>query len=176
MTGFAFMRDRRWPVEEDSVGGDSGDPQTNHGGTAAGYKIGDRESTTRQVFWLGLKAYLWPRDAFPGADKSFLSRLGAFVGFNLTTPKEDWFLGIAFEPAPGLDLSVGRFLGKKTHRAPGYEVGDTLEVRHIPEEGVPSVPTIKKRSWGWFLGVTVDANFFRAVFGQALGNTGVNLG
>ncbi|MDP1857484.1 MAG: hypothetical protein Q8K82_02375 [Gemmatimonadaceae bacterium] len=109
---------------------------------------------------IGLEYYfIQNRDSYPGAARGW-SMIGAFGGISVNY-LNNFFLGLAIEPVPGVNLTGGWHRGK-----------ETILQRPLAPDSVISTataPTTEHYRTRPFVSVGLDLQLFRKIFGKVIG-------
>lgn len=116
-----------------------------------------RDDGDRQVFpVLFFSIYLKPFDAESPWSRYDWWPPSISLGFSLTSPSKDFFLGLSFEARRNVQLTAGLHVGKVTALAPSGYVDPTSS----------TAPTTKQQfKAGAFLGATFNIDFIKGLFG-----------
>lgn len=117
----------------------------------------DQQPTAHYL--VGFNYYFGGRDSYPGVTKNRWMP-GALIGIGLENTRQ-FFLGANFEPALGIDLSVGVHYGEQTALQLGYMVDQTA----LPS-GSTTAPTRTIMKTGVFGMIGFDLNIFRRFMGS----------
>lgn len=117
------------------------------------------------LFWLGAKTYVYPgaRTSFPGGDGGLSVSL--LVGVGLAAGSVDWLVGVGLEGWTGVDVVAGFHFGSEAT----LRSNDDFVLNNGTESTIPTVSVGTRRP---FVGLTFDADVFKAIFGKAVADQG----
>lgn len=125
-------------------------------------------SVSKSVHWapiVGLDYYFRPRDSFPRTywlcSRDFWECSGV-MGAASATKANNYFLGLFFEPALGVQFAGGANFGTKNVLQSPYTANTPVDI-------TGSFPTSDQRGTGFFFSAGLDLGIFRKVFGKFTG-------
>jgi hypothetical protein len=101
--------------------------------------------------------YILPMDVFPGARRW---NVGLMLGVAFSEPTKNFYYGFMLQPTIGVQFLIGLHRGFITEPEPPYEIGSILP------PGTTQPPVIERPDTDLFVGINLDINLFRKVFGS----------
>jgi hypothetical protein len=162
--GFGFMRSNVKDVKYQLVQQTS---TTNGTSTTSQFFVQTRNRSYHFLPTVDLLVYPIKRDYFPWKPRfykekppAWWTRFAGLLGFSLSSPTSDFFLGSAYMPNAGIGLKAGLHLSYVDSLPAGVKLGVPITATSTHVE--------QKFDHGYFIGVEFNAQLFKDTLGVIL--------